>query len=357
MIMYNRKFCNIILSFIFFVLPVYTSLVVNYTTTNETSNTYTGRITITNPNTNYKWDELFFNLWGVEFITTSQITSVNGAKSYYVKNNKVYIEIPDWQKAVGLNTTLTITFIAQKAGNIVYPQDLRVKYMRGPVLYPEYDDLPSSWSKNKSNLSIEDLLKNPQDYYSEAFNYTPDTMIVYKPPHKTQIYIGQATSVYVSGTPNVRIWVPSKYLAMGIAFTYEIFKINPNYMCALATKENWTCGIYPQQFGVFTYPVLVDGTTWYWGMTSGSPDGPFQQETGNFIDCKAFYPDYLPDTAQHDDYTAVSVSTTDPKFITAAISAAISLTLLREFYNAIPTIWFQDFCLNAKDTFAELVFV
>lgn len=335
---------------------LYSELVITYTTTSETPSTYNGRITISNTNTRYVWDGLFYNIWGVEFITTSQITSVTGAKRYTIKDNLVFIEIPDWQKAIGLNTTLTINFVAQKSGNLIYPQNLKARYMRGPVLYPDYDDLPGTWSKNKQNLSINDLIKDPQDYYSEAFNYMPDSMIIYKPPHKTQIYIGQATSVYMSGTPNVRIWIPSKYLAMGIAFAYEIFKINPNYMCALATKENWTCGVYHERLGVFTTPVLIDGTTWYWGMTA-HPDGPFQQEPGNFTDCKAFYPDYLPDNASHSDYVSISVSTTDPRFITSAISAAISLTLLRELYNAVPTLWFQDFCLNAKDSFAELVFI
>jgi hypothetical protein len=143
---------------------------------------------------------------------------------------------------------------------------------------------------------------------------------------------------------------------MGLGFAKETFRINPHYMCGLGTKENFTFGLVPASTGSTTNPVVIDGETWYWPIQKEHPDGPFQQEAGNFNECKGEYPDYLSPDAKHDEYTKlITGDPNDAKFATAAISSAISLTMTREFLYSIPKIKFKEFVENAADPWAEFV--
>jgi hypothetical protein len=140
-------------------------------------------------------------------------------------------------------------------------------------------------------------------------------------------------------------------MAMGVGIVYELFKINPNYMCALGTKENYAAGVVGPEAGNMVNPVQIDGETWYWPIIA-HPDGPYQQEAGNFNDARSFFPDFYPSNANHDDYTAITVDFDDPAWISSAISSGISITVTREFLNAIK-IDYNGFMNSAVDSWAE----
>src|ERR1043165_1434646 len=111
-------------------------------------------------------------------------------------------------------------------------------------------------------------------------------MIIYHPPHPTQVELNQTMSMStpVNAVNNLRIWIPSKFMAMGLGFAYEFFKFNPNFLTGIGTKENFAAGLAPPAAGLSGNPVMLNGITYSWPIVGNSPDGPFQQETGNFND-------------------------------------------------------------------------
>jgi len=101
--------------------------------------------------------------------------------------------------------------------------------------------------------------------------------------------------------------------------------------------------------------VSIDGEDYSWYYTL-SPDGPFQQETGNFIDMASFFPDYFPPGASHDDYTNITNPTNadDPKWATSVVSSALSSVVTRETLWAALGDDYYDLVFNAVDPWAEL---
>jgi hypothetical protein len=327
-----------------------------YTTTTENATSFSGTIAVANPNNAYAWNGSFFDINAVVFETSSRVTALgssNGAVTYTQSGNIVSVNL-GWQSTCSLGVKINLTVTATKQGSLMYPQNFRTRYVRGAdIRYPEYAPLPSSWAKGKTNLSEADLIADPASYYDSIPIPCTATFIVYKPDHPTQIRIGQVDPVPypVNGSSGVRIWVPTRLMAMGVGVAYEFFKINPNYMVGLGTKENFAAGIVPPSVGNLVNPVMVDGVTWYWPMIAHL-DGPYQQESGNFNDCKSFFPDLFPPAASHDAYTAITVDFTNPDWISAGISSAISITVTREYLNAI----FNEYNLfmdNAADPWAE----
>jgi hypothetical protein len=134
-----------------------------------------------------------------------------------------------------------------------------------------------------------------------------------------------------------------------------MFKINPNYLIALGTKENFAAGVVKPEAGNHNNPVTIDGQQWYWPMVA-HVDGPYQQETGNFADCRAFFPDFLPPDANHDTYTAITVDYSNPNWISSGISSALSITVTREYLNAIYD-GYNQFMSSAQDPWAEFSIV
>ncbi len=328
-------------------------LVVEGTNYNDTDSIFTTDFVVKNLNSTYKWDSGIYNAWGFSFETSSKVKNVQGAKSFSQSGNAVTVLLNDWETNIPLGESRKVTITFDKKGESVYPDKLKVQFMRGDDIYPDRPSLPSSFTKGKADLAQEDLIKNPTDYYRSQAEAISDGLMLYNSPSDTQINIGLADDVYTNLTGGIKMWVPSRYMAMALGYIQEIYGINPNYMAALGTKENFSFGVYPRTEGAFRSPVGINGETWYWGMTSGSKDGPFQQETPNFNEVKDFFPDSFPEKAQHDNYTFVSESINDPKFIKAAISSAASLTMTREFMYAVPSYQFKDFVQNAKDHSAE----
>ncbi|MCX7745480.1 MAG: carboxypeptidase regulatory-like domain-containing protein [Clostridia bacterium] len=322
-------------------------LKLSFTKTNETATTYTGTITVQNPNSSYTWNGAFFDIWDVSFETTSNITSVayagGGTPIKTVSGNVVKLDL-GWMSIIGVGTKVDIVIQATKTGNIVFPQNLKVSYVRAEdITYPEYSGLPASWTKNKADLKASDLIANASEYYNTAAVPHAEKMIIYKPYHPTQIWIGQPQrlSHILNAESNARIQIPNNYVAMGMAFDYEWFKFNPNFMAALGSKENWSCAR------------TQDGS---WPIVLGHPDGPFQQEVGNFSDMIKYMVDYFPDNASHDDYTKLS-SENDPKWAAAAISSGLSLVVTRETLYGVRGVNFTDFINQAKDPWAEYALV
>lgn len=328
-------------------------LVVEGKNYNDNGNTFTTDFTVKNPNTTYKWDSGMYNVWGFTFETSSKVKSISGAKSFKQEGNKVTVLLNPWETTLALGEARNITVNYEKKGNNSYPSKLSVQFMRGENIYPTRPSLPSSYSKNKASLSESDLIKNKNDYYKKSASKINDGLILYNTPSATQINIGLADDVYVNLTSGIKMWVPSKYMAMGLGYIQEIYGINPNYMAALGTKENFSFAVYPTREGALSHPVDINGQTWYWGMTSGSVDGPFQQETPNFNEVKDFFPDSFAEGASHDAYTNVATDINDKKFIKASIASAASLTMTREYMYAVPSFEFKDFVQNAKDESAE----
>jgi hypothetical protein len=88
-----------------------------------------------------------------------------------------------------------------------------------------------------------------------------------------------------------------------------------------------------------------------------SPDGPYQQEAGNFNDTRSYFPDWLPPTANHDDYTNTAVNPEDLHWISAGLSSAISITVTREQLNAVKGINYTQFMSQSHDPYAEFACV
>ncbi len=346
----------LLLVFLTFSLLASDELKYTYNTESEDNTSYTGKIAIENPNTAYTWNGSFFAVRDIRFQTSSQVTGVtsdNGAVPYWQNGQNVGVNL-GWQSLIDLGGKVNLTVNATKQGQQVYPENFWTNYVRGrDIRYPGYGGLPDTWYKGKTDLNSADLINNLSTYYDTSAQPVAGMFIMYEPLNTTQIQIGQVDSVpYPVNTVNgVRIWIPTRLMVMGIGVVYELFKINPNYMCALGTKENYAAGVVGPDVGNTSNPVVIDGETWYWPIIA-HPDGPYQQETGNFNDAKSFYPDFYPTDAAHDDYTKITVDFNDHNWISSAISSGISITVTREFLNAI-NYGYNNFIDSAVDPWAE----
>jgi FlgD Ig-like domain len=331
-----------------------------YTTVTENTTTYSGTIVVANPNMSYAWNGSFFDVRSVQFETSSKVTAMgsdNGAITYTQTGTVVSVNL-GWQSTCSLGVKVNLTVTATKQGNQIYPQNFKTFYIRGDdIRYPDYGTLPATWTKAKANLTSADLVADPVSYYDSIAKPVSATFIMYAPTHPTQMQIGQVDSVpYPVNTANgVRIWIPTRLMAMGVGVALEFFKINPNYMVGLGTKENFAAGVVPPSAGNPLNPVVINGVTWYWPIVAGT-DGPYQQETENFNDSKSFFPDLYPADASHDNYTGITADFNNPNWISAGICSAISITVTREYLNAIFNEY-NMFMDNAADPWAELSIV
>jgi hypothetical protein len=331
-----------------------------YTTVTENATTYSGTIVAANPNTVYAWNGSFFDVRSVQFQTSSKVTAMgsdNGAITFAQAGNIVSVNL-GWQSTCSLGVKVNLNITATKQGALVYPQNFNTSYVRGEdIRYPDYGTLPATWTKAKADLAASDLIADPVSYYDSVPKPVTATFIMYKPTHPTQVQIGQVDSVPypVNTASGVRIWIPTRLMAMGIGVALEFFKINPNYMVGLGTKENFAAGVVPPSAGNLVNPVTINGVTWYWPIIA-HPDGPYQQESGNFNDCKSFFPDLFPPNAAHDAYTGITADFNNPNWISAGISSAISITVTREYLNAIFNEY-NIFMDNAADPWAEFSIV
>ncbi|MDI3476094.1 MAG: hypothetical protein PWQ79_1990 [Thermococcaceae archaeon] len=311
-------------------------------------------ITLANNNTRYVWNGYCFDVKNVTFRTTGRVVSVkyaDGGSPKYSQNGDLVTLDLTWRGIFHLNTTVKILVEIQKAGNEPTPHDFKVNYVRGPVVYPDTGSLPANW--RPGNFTLSDLIADPASYYSTSVKPHTNGFIMYDPPSTTQIIIGLADITYpLNLAKSSRMWVPNKYFAMGIALTYELFKINPNFLMALGAKENWGTAVTKDP--AFTgYTVTIDGEEYHWPIVIGHPDGVFQVEKGNFNQIKAYYPDLFPDTADHDDYMKVSLDPKDTAWITSPVVAGISLTMERELLYAAVGEKYNEFLRQAKDPWAE----
>lgn len=318
-------------------------------------------VAIANPNKNYVWAGNDFSAWGVKFNTSAKVVSVENAADFKQDGDKVTINLKQDERLLGLNTTKIFIVKAEKQGNSIAPTKLVANQIRGNVPYPNYSGLPSSWEKGKKDLKASDLIGNEKAYYDTAVNTnTGNKLISYSPSSPTQITMGLPNKmpVPINAVNGLKVWMPSKYLAMGIATDQEIFKLNPNYMVGLSIKENFSCGLIPLESGDTRNIVTVDGKQWSWPIEKKHPDGPFQMEKGNFNEVKKQYIDYLSPKAEHQDFVTLKTGEIDdPSYVSAAISSAISITMTREFLYAIPKNDFEGFLKQSKDPWAEFVLV
>ncbi|MBN1045033.1 MULTISPECIES: chitinase N-terminal domain-containing protein [unclassified Clostridium] len=318
-------------------------------------------IVIANPNKNYTWAGNDFSAWGVKFNTSAKIISVDNAADFKQEGNNVTINLKQDERLIGLNTTKTFIVKAEKQGNSIEPTKLIANQIRGNVPYPNYSKLPSSWSKGKTDLKSSNLISDEKEYYNSNINLnTSNKLISYSPSSQTQITMGLPNQMpgAINGVNGLKVWMPSKYLAMGIATDQEVFKLNPNYMVGLSIKENFTCGLIPLEAGDTRNIVTVDGKQWSWPIEKKHPDGPFQQEKGNFNEVKKQYIDYLSPDAEHENIVTLKTGEPDdPSYVSAAISSGISITMTREFLYAIPKNNFEDFLKESKDPWAEFVLI
>ncbi|NFI94430.1 hypothetical protein FC961_08530 [Clostridium botulinum] len=318
-------------------------------------------IVIANPNKNYTWAGNDFSAWGVKFNTSAKIISVDNAADFKQEGNNVTINLKQDERLIGLNTTKTFIVKAEKQGNSIEPTKLIANQIRGNVPYPNYSKLPSSWSKGKTDLKSSNLISDEKEYYNSNINLnTSNKLISYSPSSQTQITMGLPNQMpgAINGVNGLKVWMPSKYLAMGIATDQEVFKLNPNYMVGLSIKENFTCGLIPLEAGDTRNIVTIDGKQWSWPIEKKHPDGPFQQEKGNFNEVKKQYIDYLSPDAEHEKIVTLKTGEPDdPSYVSAAISSGISITMTREFLYAIPKNNFEDFLKESKDPWAEFVLI
>lgn len=334
---------------------------VGYKVISEDDNSFTYAFYVANPNKSYVWAGNDFSVWGINFEMEGTIKDVEGAGTYTQDGNKVSLKLKQDEQLLPFDTMRVITVQGEKNGKDCTPKNIAVDQFRGNVPYPEYEGLPSSWEKGKKDLKASDLIADEKDYYDTKVNTnTGNKLINYNPSHKTQMVIGlpDKMPVKVNGVSDLKIWMPSKYLAMGLATDSELFKLNANYMVGLSIKENFTCGLAPEGSGYSENMVEVDGKNWSWPIQKKHPDGPFQQEKGNFNEVKKQNIDYLPATAEHGDYVSLKTGEADdPSYVSSAISSGISLTTTREFLYAIPKNDFEGFLKQAKDPWAEYVLV
>ncbi len=334
-------------------------LAVVYETLAENDSTFTGMALVANPNERYAWNGWFFGVKSIRFRTDTEIarvTNPNGAIGFEQQGDRVEVDL-GWQSLFPLGARLNLTIEGRKLGQSVVLDSFHARYVRGEnIRYPHYASLPPSWYPGKPDLCLADLVSDTFSYYHAPPQPVTGKLIIYQPGNPTQLQLGQVDSVpYRVNMENAaRIWIPSRLVAMGIGWTCEFFKLNPNYMCGLGTKENWATGVIRENNGHST-PVVIEGDTWYWPLVTHR-DGPYQQEIGNFNDCKSVFPDFLPPDANHDDYTAITPDFNHPNWISSAISCAISLTVTREFLNAIP-VNYTAFMDSAADPWAEMACV
>ena len=333
---------------------------VGYTVLSEDEDTFEWAVFIANPNPSYIWNGRDFSAWGLSFETDNEITSVSNCASYTQENGKVTINLKQDERLLTSKTTRVFVIQGNKKDSKA-PSGFTPNIFRGNITYPEYQGLPSSWSKNKPDLNIKDLIENESEYYSTTVKGNTGNKLMYSnPAHPTQIQLGLPNSmpVPINGVSGLKVWIPSEYLAMGLATGTELFGLNPNFMIGLSIKENFTCGLAPIESGYNENIVTVDGKQWSWPIQKKHPDGPFQQEKGNFNEVKKQYPDYLPLTAEHEDYVTLKTGDIDDQsYVHAAITSYISLTMTREFLYAIPNNNFDEFIKAAKDPWAEFVLV
>ena len=349
-------------------------LTCEYETIEETDTTFKGRITVGNANTDYVWNGYIFTIESVEFTTTSFITSAKTtdfiAINYSRPDEKTVLFDFGWQSVFPTDTLITFEVEGTKSGQYPYPVRCIPNYLRGDIVYPEYQRLPLSWWKGKEDVDINDLVHDLDDYYREDVDPISESIFVYHPPHETQIHIGlpvdmidifdhnpDGDGLLVNGATEWRMFMPSELLAMGIGFAYQWFKFNPNYFCALGSKENNTCILLPE--GIWgpsgSISINLDGEDYQWH-TAPHPDGPFQQIYANFIDMAARFPDYFPPGASHADYVYVQnlLDEYDPKWATAVISSALSSVITREFLWAEFGDDYNALVYDAIDPWAEL---
>nr|5XSV_A Chain A, Chitinase [Thermococcus chitonophagus]5XSV_B Chain B, Chitinase [Thermococcus chitonophagus]5XSV_C Chain C, Chitinase [Thermococcus chitonophagus]5XSV_D Chain D, Chitinase [Thermococcus chitonophagus]5XSW_A Chain A, Chitinase [Thermococcus chitonophagus]5XSW_B Chain B, Chitinase [Thermococcus chitonophagus]5XSX_A Chain A, Chitinase [Thermococcus chitonophagus]5XSX_B Chain B, Chitinase [Thermococcus chitonophagus] len=326
-----------------------------YRIVSETGDKITVELTLANKNTHYVWNGWCFDIKNITFETTGKVLSIKyadgGEPVYNVNGNLVTIDLT-WRGIFHLNTTVKIIIEIQKSGDNPYPHNFKIHYLRGEsIIYPTIGELPASWKPG--NFTLSDLIADPKSYYDPHVKPHQNGFIMYNPPHPTQIIIGLADIDYpLNLASSARMWVPNKYFAMGLALAYEWFKVNPNFLMALAAKENWGTAVTKDP-AFKGYKVIIDEEEYYWPVQIDHPDGIFQVESGNFNQIKAYYPDIFPDTADHDDYMKVSLDPNDTAWITSPIVAAVSLTMERELLYAAVGDKYNEFLRLAKDPWAE----
>ncbi len=336
--------------------PPLGELGVAYKTMQQDEVRFVGKLLAGNVNTSYVWNGSYFAIQSISLNTTSgidSITSPDGTVGFTQDGNLTTISL-GWQSLFPLDKRVTLDIKGTKSGAQPLPSNFKAHYARADdIIYPEHLKLPSSWSKGKINLTEADLIHDKAGYYAQQIDPVTDTFIMYNPPHPTQILICQVDAVPypVNTVDGVRIYVPGQYVAMGIGLVYEFLKINPHYMAALGTKENFALGVVPPEAGNMNNPLMIDGETWYWPIVA-HPDGPYQQEKGNFDDCVKHFKDYFPSNAFHDDYTAIRADPDDPNWISSAFSSGLSITITRETIYGVP-VDFNEFLRQAADPWAE----
>lgn len=333
---------------------------VGYKVLRETDSTFEWAVFISNPNKGYIWEGKEFSAWGLSFDTDHEITSVSNCASFKQDGSKVTIDLKQDERLLPYETTRIFKVKGIKK-NSTNPTNFKPNIFRGNINYPKYAGLPSTWEKNKTNLTSKDLIANESDYYNPVVSGNTGNMLMYsKPAHATQMQYGlpKKMPVKVNGISDVRIWMPSEYLAMGIATGTEFFGLNPSFMIGLSIKENFTCALAPLSSGESSNITVIDGVEMSWPIIKLHADGPFQQEAGNFGEVQKQYPDYIPPTAKHSDYVTLKTGEVDdPSYTRAAISSYISLTMTRELLYAIPNNEFDKFIKDANDPWAEFVLV
>ncbi|MGL5353211.1 MAG: chitinase N-terminal domain-containing protein, partial [Clostridium sp.] len=333
---------------------------VGYQVLKETDSTFEWAVYIANPNKNYIWEGKEFSAWGLSFDTNYAVTEVSNCSSFKQEGSKVTIDLKQDERLFPYSTTRIFKVKGTKKTSAA-PVNFKPNLFRGNLSYPTFQGLPASFTKNKPDLNENDLIANKADYYKTTVSGKTGNMLMYnKPAHATQMQLGLPNEmpVPVNGVKGLKIWMPSEYLAMGMATGTEFFGLNPNFMIGLSIKENFTCGLAPIESGYNENITNIDGKNWSWPIQKKHPDGPFQQEKGNFNEIKKQYPDYLPDSAEHENYVTLKTGDpNDPSYVHATMSSYMSLTMTRELLYAIPNNKFDTFLQGAKDTWAEFVLV
>lgn len=324
-----------------------------YTTTEKSNGQYEVRMTLTNTASSNDWNRSKVPTYGIRFYTDSTVVSFSGGQQLVAMKGGYLAEVKNWQKAIKPGDQISFTVVLQKNGANPKPYGFSLKLLRGENIQPQRAGLPASFAIGKADLKFTDLVNSESKYYETAVTPCDDQLILYNPSNPTQIRIGQAEGAFVNGYTGVKMMVPSKYLAMALGYNQEFFGINPHYMMALGSKENFAFAFQKDRQGDFTTPLQTTDGTWYWGMKPHA-DGPFQQEVGNFKEMTDFYPDYYLPTANHATYVSATNNPDDKKLITAAICSANSITMTRDFVNAVPKWRFNDFVNIAKDKKAEI---
>ncbi len=345
-------------------IPPVTELYCGFKVNSQNASSFKGEVKLLNPNPNpnpdYVWNGSWFNLVKASFLTSSTIISAKstgGGITLTQQEGKIIFD-PGWQKFFEPGIELIFSVEGNKSGVQPLLEGCELEYARSDdIRYPEYTGLPASWSKGKTVLQIADLIANTADYYEPSVAPVTATMIQYQPTHNTQLRLGlvEKMDYVVNTTKDVRIFMPTPYLAMGIGFASEHLKFNPNYLCALGTKENYTCGAVPvaADTGAVGLPVTLDGKDYIWPIVPAHADGPFQTEAGNFGDMAKVFPDWFAPGAAHPDFVTASADLTHLNWIRSAITAALSITVTREHVNSVPSANFNQFLDVAKDKWAE----